>query len=58
MVHPVNAYLYYFAVIASPSETVGAAISCEAEKVIAAPSGRPRDRFTQLSVRDDQRSHQ
>jgi len=32
MVHPVNAYLYYFAVIASPSETVGAAISCEAVK--------------------------
>jgi len=33
-VHPVNAYLYYyFAVIASPSETVGAAIPGGAEKV-------------------------
>jgi len=39
-VHPVNAYLDYFAVIASPSETVGAAIPCGAEKVIAAPYGR------------------
>jgi len=50
LVHPVNAYLYYLAVIARSIEgdESDAAIPGEAEKVVAAPSGRPRDRFTRI----------